>query len=322
MSGSRLAAVAKAAIASIGTGFANCGGVPRISILITLLAASAALPAATARAENCVDKSKLEPGDTRRPCWDVAATFGRAETYVTEGRTGLYVNTRLTGPYMFFKNNGRTLDDPRAHTGIRVDFGSKEILNLGDGDFTFYQVAGMRYQRDLPHLGGYVGGYAVSKWHERYRIITPTAGLRIGNFAQAALVAEVRMPGLFLIGTGEQSRSLTTNYDLSLRGTYALQRYLRLEGRARVRNFTVDKEMRQSDVMLSAGVEGAIPGKLGFRITPTFIGIGVRFVDHHDEWKYHPVRERHEFIPVEDRGFELMVLVDIDSAVNSTAAIW
>lgn len=322
MSGSRRGARSKGAIPGRGIRIAQRCRVHRSVFLISLLFLGPALLAADAHAESCVDKGKLKPGDAGRPCWDVAATFARFESYVTPGRTGLYVNTRITGPYIFVKTNGRTIDDARPHTGIRVDMGTKEILNLGDGEYVFYQVAGMRYQRDLPTFGAYVGGFAVSKWHERYRILTPTAGVRVGDFARAALIAEARMPGMFLVGTGAQSRSLTSNYDLSLRGTFALARYLRLDGRARFRNFEVADEMRQSDIMLAAGVEGAIPGKLGFRITPVFLGLGVRFVGQHDEWKLDPMREREELIPVEDRGFEIMVLCDVDMAVNSTDSIW
>ncbi len=322
MSGSRRAAGAKAAIRGRGTALAPAGRVHRLLLFIALFVAGAPLTATTAHAENCVQKSELEPGDTRTPCWDVGAGFGRLESYVTPGRTGLYVNTRIVGPHIFVENNGRTIDDPRPRTAIRVDMGTKEILNLGDGEYTFFQIAGVRYQRDLPLFGAYVGGFAVSKWHEHYRILTPTAGVRVGDFATAALIAEARMPGLFLVGTGSQTRSLTANYDVSLRGTLALRRYLRLEGRARFRNFEVKEEMRQSDIMLSAGIEGSIPGKLGFRITPVFLGLGVRFVGQHDEWKFHPVREQSEFLPVEDRGFEIMVLCDLDMGLSSTNSIW
>jgi hypothetical protein len=304
----------------LGTAIAILGAVFRTSTIfltITML-----LYSAPARAENCVSKDKLAPGDTGRPCWDVGSSFGRIENYASPGRNGLRLDSRVSGPRILFATNGQTIDDPTPRTTISIDGGVWEVLNFGDGEYKLKHYAGMRYQRDSDDWGAYVGGFAVSKWHEQWRIITPTLGLRLGRFDRAALVAEARFAGLYLYSPSEQPRSFTDNVDVTMRGTVVLAPFLRLEARARLRNITIDEQLRQSDAMLAVGVQGVIPGKLGFRIVPTFLGIGVRYVSGNDEWKYHPVRERDMFMPVEERGLQVMVMVDADMGLNSSARIW
>ena len=310
----------KAAKPGLGIGFAIPGGVFRI--LTVSLTATLLMHSAGARAENCIPKDKLAPGDSGRPCWDVGSSFGRIENYASPGRNGLRLDSRVSGPRILFATNGRTIDDPSPRTTIAIDAGVWEVLNLGDGEYKLKHYAGMRYQRDTDDYGAYVGGFAVSKWHEQWRIITPAVGLRLGRFDRAALVAEARFAGLYLYSGSDQPRSFTDNVDVTMRATVVLTRFLRIEGRARLRNITVAEQLRQSDAMFAVGVEGAIRDKLGFRIVPTFIGIGVRYVNGNDEWKYHPAKERHMFMPVEERGMQIMVMIDADMGLNSSARIW
>lgn len=292
--------------------------------MLRLLACLACLVAAAtpARAENCVSREDQARGESGRPCMDLQARYARLEQYTTPGNGGLRVDLRLHGPAIGLTGNGAHTSTAAPGRTISVESGSVEVLNLGDGDARIWHIAGMRYQGDAGALGWYLGGRLVTKWLGELRGPTPTAGLRLGRIDRAALVAEVALSGLYLLGGGPASRSPLRDYDASLRGTVSVSRWLRLEGRARARDVTAEDSLRQTDVTVAAGVEAAIAGAGGFRITPVFIGLGARWVARNDDYKYHPVHEAWQYLPAEEPGFQLLLVVDVDAGMSSTHRTW
>lgn len=296
----------------------------RAAAAAVLVLVVAARPVA---AENCVDKAVArERGG--RPCMDVGTSLGRAELWIAPG---LY-DVRASVMRMLFLGN----DADRRATG--VELASWEAVgNDRDGleaprDWgtrSAAHVVTLRHQIDRDAWGAYLAGDAVTHWFGHTRFLTPRLGVRLGRFDQAAIVVEARLAGAFVLGFGDDRRSVTDDVDVGARATLAVARRLRLEGRARYRDLASTDGRRLRDLAAVVGIEleaspqrTATAAENNFRAGTLFLGLGVRraLIDERPGDDAAPSVAKIGAAPA--APWAAMAWLDLDFCINSSRAIW
>lgn len=302
-------------------------------IVFVLAVAATVGVAAPARADNCLDPKDIAAGQVGRPCDEVTASFGGVA--VTSARSYFSARSNVLRIGLFDTHgsgNGLTVSGFEWES-IDVDGDPQRDLASpfgGDKQRMTWSAVGFRFQHDRRAYGWYAQ-LDVCDWHYgQMRQLAPRVGARAGAFDRAAVIGEVRFPGVFDVYSGYVSPF--DAIDVGLRTTAVVLPWLRLETRSRYRDATTGDHLHVRDVQSAVGVELAVAGKDGFRSMPVFVGVGVHralagpwtaqagvTIDP-DSNKAEPTGE---ITPATTpHGWELMLQIELDFSINSARAVW
>lgn len=206
-------------------------------------------------------------------------------------------------------------------TSIAVTCFSFHKIDLGnERESAAIQFYGAELRVDRPWWGLAAGGYLAGMTPgDDFQLLTPSAGLRLGQIDGLVLALHARSTSMYALASHGRPRSLGADHELALTASLPLTPSWHLQLRAR-RNVSSADQRTLRETSVAIGVEGAL--SIGLRAFPVFAGIGTRRVEADQDVRFDSSLGGLGVVDVTPPGDQLLFVLGFDFGVHSTTTVY